>query len=84
MTDHPPCTSSKSTTPAPSRSSATPDAPTPPRPSPPDRRSPSSVRCWAARSVSSILHKTPWHCAMAGGQRTISLHAATAAGQLAL
>ncbi len=28
--------------------------------------------------------QTPWHCAIAGGQRTISLHAATAAGQLAL
>jgi len=28
--------------------------------------------------------QTPWRCAIAGGQRTISLHAATAAGQLAL
>ncbi len=28
--------------------------------------------------------QAPWRCAIAGGQRTISLHAATAGGQLAL
>lgn len=28
--------------------------------------------------------QSPWHCAVAGGRRTIRLHVATPAGQLAL
>jgi len=74
-------------TPAPSRSSATPDAPTPPRPSPPQPAGQAIALVRALLGCPQRLldpAQTTWRCAIAGGQRTIHLHAATAAGQLAL